>query len=449
MQASDSRWTSTDADLGVVAARFADSTMLALPVIDARDQLRGVVLAIEVERAVHDRAAGVTAADLAQSVPLVSPDDGLETALSALSRNGGDGLPVADRSCAVTGWFTHRDPVARRRRRRARPANDRSRCRGPQPSLSGPQPPLSGGVRVHDPIVHTHGLTKRFGSTTAVQDLSLSLYPGRILGFLGPNGAGKTTTIRILMGMLRPTSGRATVLGKPAGDVATRRRIGYLPGDLRVDPRLTGTDLFAWFARLRGQHEPDLVAALCDRLGLDPSRRFGALSKGNRQKVGIIQALSHRPELLILDEPTTGLDPIAQREFLVLLRETAARGAAVLFSSHVLPEVEHAATDVAIIRGGRLVTYAAVADLLDRARRRIELRYASPPATAAFDGVPGVVDVNVDGATLIVTIDGPVGPALRAATDAGMVQRVMPVDDDLENLFMTIYSDRGDRIEVH
>ncbi|HKE65971.1 MAG TPA: CBS domain-containing protein [Micromonosporaceae bacterium] len=109
MQASDSRWTSTDADLGVVAARFADSTMLALPVIDARDQLRGVVLAIEVERAVHDRAAGVTAADLAQSVPLVSPDDGLETALSALSRNGGDGLPVADRSCAVTGWFTHRD----------------------------------------------------------------------------------------------------------------------------------------------------------------------------------------------------------------------------------------------------------------------------------------------------------------------------------------------------
>jgi ABC-2 type transport system ATP-binding protein len=302
---------------------------------------------------------------------------------------------------------------------------------------------------VDDPIVHTHDLTKRFGSTTAVQALSLTLRPGQVLGFLGPNGAGKTTTIRMLMGMLRPTSGRATVLGQPAANVATRRRIGYLPGDLRVDPRLTGADLFAWFADLRGRYEPDLVEALCNRLGLDPSRRFGALSKGNRQKVGIIQALCHRPDLLILDEPTTGLDPIAQREFLAMLREAATSGAGVLFSSHMLPEVEHAASDVAIIRGGRLVTYATVADLLDRARHRLELHYAAPPATTVFDGVPGVVNVAADGATLIVTIDGPVGPALRAATDAGTLQRVTPAGDDLENLFMTIYSDTGHVIEVH
>jgi ABC-2 type transport system ATP-binding protein len=302
---------------------------------------------------------------------------------------------------------------------------------------------------VPEPVIHTHELTKQFGSVTAVQALSLSLHPGQVLGFLGPNGAGKTTTIRMLMGLLRPTCGRATVLSAPAGDVATRRRIGYLPGDLRVDPKLTGADLFAWFAQLRGRHEPELVESLCDRLGLDPSRRFGTLSKGNRQKVGIIQALSHRPDLLILDEPTTGLDPIVQREFLALLRGAAANGAGVLFSSHVLPEVEHAASDVAIIRGGRLVTRATVADLLDRARRRLELHYTKPPSTVVFDGVPGVVDVAADGATLIVTIEGPVGPALRAATEGGTLLRVAPAGDDLENLFMTIYCDTSHRIEVH
>jgi ABC-2 type transport system ATP-binding protein len=284
-------------------------------------------------------------------------------------------------------------------------------------------------------------LTKQFGALTAVAGLSLMLQPGQVLGFLGPNGAGKTTTIRMLMGMLHPTSGHATILGAPAGDVPTRRRIGYLPGDLRVDPMLTGADLFAAFGRLRGRTDGTLVAELCDRLNLDPSRRFGTLSKGNRQKVGIIQALCHQPELLILDEPTTGLDPITQREFLTLLAENAARGAAVLFSSHVLPEVERAASHVAIIRDGQLAASATITQILDRARHRLELRYAEPPSPAAFTNTPGLVDIAVHGVAVMLSVEGPIGPALRAATDAGTVLRVVPAGDDLEDLFVAVSSD--------
>jgi ABC-2 type transport system ATP-binding protein len=215
-----------------------------------------------------------------------------------------------------------------------------------------------------------------------------------------------------------------------------------------VEPGLTAAELVSWFGRLRGGHEQRIVDGLCQRLDLDPHRRFGTLSKGNRQKVGILQALFHRPDLLILDEPSTGLDPIVQREFLTLLREAADRGTAVLFSSHVLPEVERAATHVAIIRAGRLVTSGTVSDLLDHARRRMELRYTAPPPATAFHNLPGVVDVAIDGATVVLTVDGPVGPALSAAAGAGTLLRVAPAGDDLENLFVAVYSDPGQPVEV-
>jgi beta-exotoxin I transport system ATP-binding protein len=299
------------------------------------------------------------------------------------------------------------------------------------------------------PAIAVTGLTKRFGKVTAVADLTLEVAAGQILGFLGPNGAGKTTTIRTLMGFLRPTSGQARVLGARAGDVPTRGRIGYLPGDLRVEPSMTGTELFAWYGRLRGRHDQGRVDELCQRLGLDPTRPFGALSKGNRQKVGIVQAFCHDPEVLLLDEPTSGLDPLVQREFLNLLEAAAGRGAAVLFSSHVLPEVERAAHRVAIIRAGRLVTLATVDELLDRARRRLELRFAGSLPGNAFDQVPGVAEVDVHDHTAILTIDGPVGPAMRAATEAGTLLRVNPAGDDLEDLFVSLYRRSDDPIEVH
>jgi ABC-2 type transport system ATP-binding protein len=293
--------------------------------------------------------------------------------------------------------------------------------------------------------IQARDLTKRFGKLTAVDGLTLEVAPGDVVGFLGPNGAGKTTTIRMLMGFLRPSSGTAVVLGAPAGAVAVRGRVGYLPGDLRVDPTLTGRQLFAWYAQLRGRHDHRRREdELCERLGLDPSRAFGTLSKGNRQKVGIVQAFCHDPHLLILDEPTTGLDPLVQREFLALVVQAAGRGAAVLFSSHVLPEVERAATRIAIVRQGRLVTVSPVEALLDTARRRLELRYSAPIAAGVFTGVPGVAHVDVDGPMVTLTIDGPVGPAMRVAADAGTLLRVAPAGDDLEDLFVSLYHPGSD-----
>ena len=240
------------------------------------------------------------------------------------------------------------------------------------------------------PVIATERLSKQFGQTKAVTDLSLEVNAGEIVGFLGPNGAGKTTTMRMLMGFISPSSGQCRVLGESVrAQPRLRRRIGYLPGDFRMDPTMSGRDLFSWFGRLRGGVDRKRIDELVERLRLDSSRRFGALSKGNRQKIGIVQAFMNDPEVLILDEPTSGLDPIIQHQFLELVRHAAARGAAVLFSSHVLSEVERLASRVAIIRAGRLVTSSTVDDLLDHARHRLELRFAEPVPQDLFRNVPG------------------------------------------------------------
>ena len=292
------------------------------------------------------------------------------------------------------------------------------------------------------PAIETDGLTKRFPRVTAVSDLSLVVYPGDIVGFLGPNGAGKTTTIRMLLGFLRPTAGQCRVLGgSPAREPALRRRIGYLPGDFRVDPAMSSAELFSWFDQLRGGMNRIRAKQLVDRLDLDPRRAFGTLSKGNRQKVGLVQAFMHDPEVLILDEPTTGLDPLVQREFLRLLRESTQRGAAVLFSTHILPEIERIASKVAIIRAGQLVTMSAVDALLDQARHRLEFRFTQTVPGHLFDSVPGVVEAEVEDHTATVTIDGPEGPALKVAAAAGLL-RVSPVGDDLEDLFLALYQQK-------
>jgi ABC-2 type transport system ATP-binding protein len=286
-------------------------------------------------------------------------------------------------------------------------------------------------------------VTKWFGRVRAVSDLSLSVGPGEVVGFLGPNGAGKTTTIRMLLGFVNPTSGSCTVLGADLRrNPGARRHVGYLPGDFRMDPGMTGEDLFSWFGRLRGGVNPARVAELCQRLDLDPSRPFGRLSKGNRQKIGIVQAFQHDASVLILDEPTVGLDPLVQREFLRLVREAAGRGAAILFSSHVLPEVERAASRVAIIRGGELVTVTSVEDLLDRTHHRLELRFARPASRQLFEGVPGVLAAEVDGRTVFLTLDGPAGPAMEAAAAGPGLLRVGSAGDDLEDLFLGLYADR-------
>lgn len=206
-----------------------------------------------------------------------------------------------------------------------------------------------------------------------------------------------------------------------------------------MDPSMCGRDLFQWFGRLRGGVNQSRVDDLTERLQLDPTRPFGALSKGNRQKIGIVQAFMNDPEVLILDEPTTGLDPLVQRDFLELVRACAANGAAVLFSSHVLPEVERLASRVAIIRAGRLVTVATIDQLAEHARHRLELRFANPVPHDLFVGVPGVVAQQVDGRSVVITLDGPAGPAMEVAAKGPGLIRVSSAGDDLEDLFLKFY----------
>jgi beta-exotoxin I transport system ATP-binding protein len=207
-----------------------------------------------------------------------------------------------------------------------------------------------------DVAIRTWQLSKSYGRRPALQELELEVPAGGVFGYLGPNGAGKTTTIRLLAGLLRPTSGRAEVFGLDtvADRERVQRRIGYLPGDFVAYPDLTGRQFLRYLAGLRGDVDGSHVDGLAKRFDLDLGLRIGRLSHGNRQKVGIIQAFMHQPDLLILDEPTNGLDPIMQREFLALVREHRDAGRTVFLSSHILTEVEAAADTVGILRAGRL-----------------------------------------------------------------------------------------------
>lgn len=221
--------------------------------------------------------------------------------------------------------------------------------------------------------ISTHGLTKKYRGRTALTGISFDVPTGSVFGVIGPNGAGKTTTMRLLLDIIRPTSGHATVLGKDPreGGTAIRRRIGFLPGELHLDGRSTGRDLLEHYTHLSGPVEPGIVDALAERLGYDPSRKVRTLSKGNKQKLGLIQAFMHQPDLLVLDEPTSGLDPLVQQEFLTLVREAKAAGQTVFLSSHVISEIQQAADLVAILKDGRIVESQPISALRDKARRRV------------------------------------------------------------------------------
>lgn len=290
------------------------------------------------------------------------------------------------------------------------------------------------------PVVDTRGLTKRFGDTVALDHLDLQVPKGCIFGCLGPNGAGKSTTIRLLLGLLRPTSGEARVLGH---DVVRDRRsvhrlVGYLPGDVSIDPDLTARQYLDYLANLRGGVDPAGRDELLDRLDLDPDRRVGTLSHGNRQKVGIVQAFQHAPELLVLDEPTQGLDPLVQRTFLDLLRETRDRGATVFLSSHVLSEVEEVADLVAVLRDGRLVATTSVAELAERTRRRIELTFVDQPDLAAIARLDGIDEVTATDGAVSVVVEGSMAELFRLAAPWG-IDRVVADEVDLTEVFLHLY----------
>jgi ABC-2 type transport system ATP-binding protein len=287
-------------------------------------------------------------------------------------------------------------------------------------------------------VVVTQELTKRFGGVTAVDELDLAVEQGEVFGFLGPNGAGKTTTIRLLLAVLRPTSGTAEVLGGSPRDPEVRARIGFLPAELNLDPRHTANDTIAFLGALRGGFPADEVQQLLDRFDLDPGRRIGELSTGNRRKVGVVQAFAGHPELLILDEPTSGLDPLLQYELISLVEERVAGGATVFMSSHVLPEVERVADRVGILRRGRLVRLGSVDDVRATARHRLDLHLASAADAAPFRTLPGVVDARTDGRVLLLTVEGSIDPVVKQA--AGLeVQRIVSHDTDLEDAFRELY----------
>jgi ABC-2 type transport system ATP-binding protein len=288
--------------------------------------------------------------------------------------------------------------------------------------------------------VRTEGLTKFYGKRRGLEDLDLEIRSGEVFGYLGPNGAGKTTTIRLLLDVIRPTRGWARVLGGRARDPGVRARIGYLPGELALEGRGRASDYLTFLGQLRGGVSKERIRDLADRLEADLSARMGQLSKGNRQKIGLIQAFMHDPELVILDEPTIGLDPLVQQEVLAMVRQVRTAGGTVLMSSHVLAEVEVVADRVGVVRGGRLVAVEDVAALRERAVRRIEFHFDAPVPEEAFRDLPGVRDVKIEGASLRCTIDGRPDALIKAAARFTVVHMVS-ADPDLEEIFLTYYSE--------
>ncbi len=288
--------------------------------------------------------------------------------------------------------------------------------------------------------IHMEQLTKVYGKQRGITDISLDVRAGEVFGYLGPNGAGKTTTIRLLLDLIRPTRGRVQLFGEDVGSAGAgiRRRIGYLPGELALYDHLTARQLLDYFAHLRGGVDSHAIAALAERLTLDLNRPIRSLSKGNKQKVGIVQAFMSRPDLLILDEPTDGLDPLVQQEFLRMVREVKEEGRTVFLSSHVLAEVEHVADRVGIIRDGQLAMVEEIATLKERAVHRAEVRFAYPVRQDAFVGLVGVHDLVVDGPVLRCVVTGSMD-ALVKAIARFEVERITSHEPDLEAIFLAYY----------
>jgi len=290
-------------------------------------------------------------------------------------------------------------------------------------------------------VIYTDGLTKYYGAVRAVVDLNLDIQAGEIFGFLGPNGAGKTTTIRTLLDEIRPTAGKASILGLDTHKKAVeiRKHIGYLPGDLAMYPNLTGNDTLTYFANLRGGVDWSYVDSLAVRLNADLTKKVGNLSSGNRQKIGLIQAFMNQPEVFIFDEPSSGLDPLVQREFQNMMREVAEKGCSVFLSSHTLSEVQHVADRIGIIRNGKLVAIESVAELRSKAIRRIELDFDTTVEATVFEAISGVRDVVVENHHVVLSYDGKMEDMLRVVMDQYELMDIRTQEADLEEIFLTYY----------
>lgn len=289
--------------------------------------------------------------------------------------------------------------------------------------------------------ISTTGLTKFYGEHRGVVDVNLEIREGEVFGLLGPNGAGKTTCIRLFLDFIHPTSGSATILGldSRADSVRIRQDTGYLPGEFVTYEKLTVLDLLTYFANLRGGNL-GRAKTLADRFNLDLTRKIGELSRGNRQKVGLVQAFMSDPRLLILDEPTSALDPLLQQEFHRLVLEEAAAGKTLFISSHMLSEVEIICDRVGIIREGSLVTVEEVSALRERALTRVEIEFNDPVSPADFEALEGVTDVVVSDHRLTCSVTGSVDSLIKAAA-RHTVNRIESAQPGLEEVFLAYYSD--------
>ncbi|HVH66066.1 MAG TPA: ABC transporter ATP-binding protein [Candidatus Acidoferrum sp.] len=290
----------------------------------------------------------------------------------------------------------------------------------------------------------TRGLTKDYGQEHGLFDLDLEVNAGEVFGYLGPNGAGKTTTIRLLMGMIYPNRGSALIFGLDAQRqaVEVKRHVGYIPGELPTFGGLRGSEIVAYVGGLRGGIDHQRVKALAERFELDLGRRFREYSHGNKQKLAIVLAFMHRPELYFLDEPTTGLDPLNQQEFYQLLKEVRTDGATIFLSSHILSEVEHVGDRVGILRGGHLVKISSLDELHHIHVHEVEIEFSGEPPAARLRAIPSLEQLLIDGHRVRGTIRGSFEP-LMAALDGERITDFVSREPSLEEIFLTYYQDEA------
>jgi ABC-2 type transport system ATP-binding protein len=295
-------------------------------------------------------------------------------------------------------------------------------------------------VAVPVPAIRTENLTKRYGSVVAVDRLDLEVTPGEVMGYLGPNGAGKTTTIRALLGLLRPTSGRAQIFGVDCQDrpVDVHRRVAYVGGEPNLWPAMTGAEMLHLLGRVHGAVDEAYRDQLVERFELDPSRKVRTYSKGNRQKVVLVAALMTRADLLMLDEPTGGLDPLMEQAFRLSVAEARDRGQTVFLSSHILSEVEALCDRVAILREGRLVEVGSLAEMRHLSAVTVEVTFDGE--TPDLSAVPGVRVVGTDGRTARLQVRGSMAPLVHALGPTPVTQ-LLSREPSLEELFLALYGE--------
>ncbi len=296
-------------------------------------------------------------------------------------------------------------------------------------------------------IIETNNLSVNYGQYRGIHELNMIVEKGEVYGFLGPNGAGKTTTQRVLLDIIRPTAGRAIVFGLDCqkDGVQIRRRIGYIPGELKLYQQLRADEYFDMITRVGGTTvDPAYRRELCERLDLDPRRTMHTYSRGNKQKVGLIAAFMRRPDLLILDEPTTGLDPLIQQHVLDLVREARAEGRTVFLSSHVLPEVQAVCDRAGIIRAGQIVATERVDQLIHSRLQRLNIRFERLPPFGALD-LPGVTEVSRVGDQVSLEIRENLNQLLAQAVAFGVLE-IETVQVSLEEVFMAYYDKNGEGI---